>query len=210
MKERGGPSQAADYLADTGSTTPSASVIQEIFQETVTFRHTTRDPALPLQHGWFQSGSMGGRPRERWSSLSHAGAMLLPVINGNYALRSGGWVGCREMRDVPQAANFKDTDRLYDGVPKEITPSAGLEQDGTIRYPSTRIQSGTILAGNPARSVVNMYCQHWQVSNLFTLGASAFPQNPSGNPTLTAVAPPANRTADAVIERYLKNPGALV
>jgi hypothetical protein len=196
-------------------------VIQEIFQETVTFRHTTRDLALPLQHGWFQSGSMGGQPRERWSSLSHpcisgvlplpVAAMLLPVINGRRKLRSGGWVGCREMRDVPQAANFRDTDRLYDGVqPKEITPSAGLEQDGTIRYPSTRIQSGTILAGNPARSVVNMYCQHWQVSNLFTLGASAFPQNPSGNPTLTAVAPPANRTADAVIERYLKNPGALV
>jgi gluconate 2-dehydrogenase alpha chain len=100
--------------------------------------------------------------------------------------------------------------------PKEITSPAGLKYDGTIRYPSTRIQSGTILTGNPARSVVNMYCQQWQVSSLFMLGASAFPQNPSGNPTLTAVAPSAYRTADAVIERYLviekylKNPGALV
>jgi hypothetical protein len=39
------------------------------------------------------------------------------------------------------------------------------------------------------------------------LGASAFPQNPSGNPTLTAVALNYH-TVDAVIDRYVKNPGA--
>jgi gluconate 2-dehydrogenase alpha chain len=53
-----------------------------------------------------------------------------------------------------------------------------------------------------------MYLQHWQVPNLFVLGASAFPQNPSGNPTLTAVAL-TQRTADAVIQKYLKHPGEL-
>ena len=65
------------------------------------------------------------------------------------------------------------------------------------------------MGANETESVVNWYLQHWRVPNLFVLGASAFPQNPSGNPTLTAVAL-TYRTADAVIDRYLKHPGALV
>jgi gluconate 2-dehydrogenase alpha chain len=56
--------------------------------------------------------------------------------------------------------------------------------------------------------VVNMYLQHWRVPNLFVLGASAFPQNPSCNPTLTAVAL-TYRAADEVVDRFLKHPGAL-
>jgi len=56
--------------------------------------------------------------------------------------------------------------------------------------------------------VVNTWLQHWQVSNLFVLGASTFPQNPSGNPTLTILAQTL-RTADAIVGRYLKTPGAL-
>jgi gluconate 2-dehydrogenase alpha chain len=44
--------------------------------------------------------------------------------------------------------------------------------------------------------------------NLFVLGGSAFPQNPSGNPTLTILAQTL-RTADAVVEKYVKRPGLL-
>ncbi|HWB97863.1 MAG TPA: GMC oxidoreductase, partial [Bryobacteraceae bacterium] len=91
---------------------------------------------------------------------------------------------------------------------REITPFPGLKRYDATRYQSTHIQGGTILGANETHSVVNMYLQHWQVPNLFVLGASAFPQNPSGNPTLTAVAL-AYRTADAVIDRYLRHPGAL-
>jgi len=40
------------------------------------------------------------------------------------------------------------------------------------------------------------------------LGASGFPQNPSGNPTLTVLAF-TMRTADAMVGRYLKRPGML-
>jgi gluconate 2-dehydrogenase alpha chain len=50
--------------------------------------------------------------------------------------------------------------------------------------------------------------QHWRVSNLFVLGASAFPQNASANPTPTILAL-TYRTADAIVNRYLKNPAAL-
>jgi gluconate 2-dehydrogenase alpha chain len=51
--------------------------------------------------------------------------------------------------------------------------------------------------------------KHWQLPNLFVLSVSAFPQNPSGNFTLTAMAL-AYRTADAEIDRHLKKPGSLV
>ena len=75
-------------------------------------------------------------------------------------------------------------------------------------YKSTHLQGGTIMGANPGNSVLNSWLQHWQMSNLFVLGASAFPQNPSGNPTLTILAQTL-RTADAIIDRYLKRPGVL-
>jgi gluconate 2-dehydrogenase alpha chain len=91
----------------------------------------------------------------------------------------------------------------------EIASFSGLGHYDATRYQSTHIQGGTIMGAKPPQSVVNIYWQHWQVSNLFVLGASAFPQNPSGNPTLTAVAL-TYRAAGVVIERYLKKPGALI
>jgi gluconate 2-dehydrogenase alpha chain len=75
-------------------------------------------------------------------------------------------------------------------------------------YKSTHLQGGTIMGANPGNSVVNVWLQHWQMSNLFVLGASTFPQNPSGNPTLTILAQTL-RTADAIVNRYLKRPGLL-
>jgi gluconate 2-dehydrogenase alpha chain len=61
----------------------------------------------------------------------------------------------------------------------------------------------------PESSALNPWLQHWQVENLFVLGASAFPHNASGNPTLTILALTL-RTADAIVERYLKRPGSLM
>ena len=62
---------------------------------------------------------------------------------------------------------------------------------------------------SPDRSVVNTYLQHWQLANLFVLGASTFPHNPTMNPTITILAQTL-RTADAIVDRYLNNPGPLV
>ncbi|HEY6386048.1 MAG TPA: GMC oxidoreductase [Candidatus Acidoferrum sp.] len=62
---------------------------------------------------------------------------------------------------------------------------------------------------SPDRSVLNRYLQHWKVSKLFVLGASAFPKNASANPTPTILAL-TYRTADAIVNRYLKNPAPLV
>jgi gluconate 2-dehydrogenase alpha chain len=91
---------------------------------------------------------------------------------------------------------------------KEVTPFSGLRGYDATRYQTTHVQGGTIIGSSPNHSVINPYLQHWQVSNLFVLGASAFPQNASANPTPTILAL-TYRTADAVVDRYLKNPGAL-
>lgn len=91
---------------------------------------------------------------------------------------------------------------------RHITPFPGLDRYDVTRYQSTHIQGGAIMGSHSANSVVNRYCQHWQVPNLFVLGASAFPQNPSGNPTLTALAL-TYRTADAVIDKFIKKQALL-
>ena len=56
--------------------------------------------------------------------------------------------------------------------------------------------------------LLNPWLQHWQLPNLWVLGGSAFPQNGSGNPTLTILALTL-RAADGIVDRYLKSPGRL-
>jgi gluconate 2-dehydrogenase alpha chain len=63
------------------------------------------------------------------------------------------------------------------------------------------------MGASPESSVVNPWLQHWKVPNLWVVGGSAFPQNES-NPTLTLIAL-TFRAADALVDRYLKHPGAL-
>jgi len=91
---------------------------------------------------------------------------------------------------------------------KEIAPFPGLRSYDATRYQTSHIQGGAIMGSSPDLSVVNPYLQHWQISNLFILGASSFPQNSTSNPTPTILAL-TYRTADAIVDRYLKNPAAL-
>lgn len=79
----------------------------------------------------------------------------------------------------------------------------------TATYATTHLHGGAIMGDTPADGVVNTYLQHWDVPNLFVIGASAFPHAGPTNPTMTALAL-TFRSADALIERYLKNPGKLV
>ena len=58
-------------------------------------------------------------------------------------------------------------------------------------------------------SAVNKYLQSWDCHNLFVVGANVFPHNASYNPT-GPVGALAYWTADAIKNRYLKNPGPLV
>ena len=97
--------------------------------------------------------------------------------------------------------------RAMGAVPDETRPSRARYD--VTRYQTTHIQGGAIMGDLPHTSVVNQYLQHWDVPDVWVIGASAFPQNPSHNPTLTAIAL-TTWAADALIERYLKNPGKSV
>jgi gluconate 2-dehydrogenase alpha chain len=58
----------------------------------------------------------------------------------------------------------------------------------------------------PETSVVNPYLQHWQIPNLWVVGASAFPQAET-QPTLT-IAALSYWAADAFVNRFVSQPGA--
>src|ERR1700704_4210865 len=76
-------------------------------------------------------------------------------------------------------------------------------------YQTTHNTGGTVMGTDPATSVLNRYCQSWEVSNVFVPGgASVFPQNHGYNPTDT-VGALAYRSAAAISDRYLKRPGLL-
>ncbi|MEA2737572.1 MAG: gluconate 2-dehydrogenase alpha chain [Acetobacteraceae bacterium] len=77
------------------------------------------------------------------------------------------------------------------------------------KYQTSHLCGGAIMGTNPSESVLNPYLQSWDVPNLFVQGASAFPQNAGYNPTGT-VAALAFRSAEAIRDQYLKNPGPLI
>ncbi len=93
--------------------------------------------------------------------------------------------------------------------PREIGKSPRGPHYDIDPYQSTHNTGGAIMGANPAESVVNRYLQHWDVPNLFVVGASAFAHNSGYNPTGT-VSALALWAADAIRDRYLKNPGPMV
>jgi gluconate 2-dehydrogenase alpha chain len=80
---------------------------------------------------------------------------------------------------------------------------------GLVGYQSTHNVGGAVMGSDPSTSVVNKYLQSWDVSNLFVVGGSAFPQNPANGPTET-IGMLACWAADAIKESYVRSPGALV
>ncbi len=77
-----------------------------------------------------------------------------------------------------------------------------------VPYNSTHVNGGVVMGSDPGTSVVNKFCQAWDMPNLFVVGASNFPQHGGYNPTGT-VGALAYHTADALITRYLPSPGKL-
>ncbi len=65
------------------------------------------------------------------------------------------------------------------------------------------------MGSDPKTSVVNKFSQSWDIPNLFVMGSSTFPTMSGFNPTLTIQAV-AFMAADAIVNRYRKNPGPLV
>lgn len=79
----------------------------------------------------------------------------------------------------------------------------------SVPYQTTHNTGGTIMGADPKSSVVNRYCQSWDLPNLFVAGAGLFPQNAGYNPTGT-VGALAYWSVDAIINQYLRQPGPLV
>ncbi len=96
------------------------------------------------------------------------------------------------------------------GIQVKIAKAMGVRFEQTdpvpvkynvIQYQSTHIQGGAVMGASPENSVVDTNLRHWNVPNLWVIGASAYPQNASGNPTLTALAL-TYRAADALISPH--------
>ena len=78
-----------------------------------------------------------------------------------------------------------------------------------VPYQTTHNTGGAIMGADPTTSAVNRYLQCWDVPNVFSFGACAFPQNAGYNPTGT-VGALTYWALDAIRDKYLKNPGPLV
>jgi gluconate 2-dehydrogenase alpha chain len=104
--------------------------------------------------------------------------------------------------------------KLVNDMAKSMNPTsfnrASSRQSWTVvPYQSTHNTGGTIMGVNPRVSALNKYLQNWDYHNLFVVGANVFPHNGSYNPT-GPVGALAYWTADAIKNRYVKNPGPLI
>jgi gluconate 2-dehydrogenase alpha chain len=93
--------------------------------------------------------------------------------------------------------------------PREIKVNRRVGPWSVTPYQTTHNTGGAIMGANPRESVINKYLQSWDVPNVFSMGAGAFPQNAGYNPTATLAAL-AYQSAHAIISQYIKKPGPLV
>jgi gluconate 2-dehydrogenase alpha chain len=107
---------------------------------------------------------------------------------------------------------------FMDGINKKVAKALGAssviaaplpEHYDIVPYQSTHTTGGAIMGADPKTSATNKFGQTWDVSNVFVMGATAFPQNAGYNPTGT-VGALAYHTMNAVVKRYIKSPGPLV
>lgn len=116
--------------------------------------------------------------------------------------------------------NFTDQDRALFGFiakkieevarsmnPKTVVSKPNAKDYDIVPYQTTHTTGGTITGKSPENSVVNSYMQHWDVENLFVVGAGNFPHNGGCNPTGTMGAL-GYRCAEGIL-KYSKSGGKL-
>ena len=96
--------------------------------------------------------------------------------------------------------------RIFYGTDVQIT--GGTYFSSTTTLDLFNNTGGTIMGTSPGNSAVNKYQQSWDCHNLFLVGANVFPHNSAYQPT-GLVGAMAYWTADAIKNKYLKNPGLL-
>ncbi|MDX3774216.1 GMC family oxidoreductase [Chromatiaceae bacterium AAb-1] len=106
--------------------------------------------------------------------------------------------------ELNQAAHMHKTfAEIITGMGGKVTST--IETDGrkAIANGGSIIHEvgGTIMGADRKKSVLNQYCQAWDVPNLFVTDGAPFPSNADKNPTLTIMAL-AWRTSDYIIEQF--------
>jgi gluconate 2-dehydrogenase alpha chain len=143
--------------------------------------------------------------RENFLDLdpTYKDALGRPLIRMSYNFRDNDYKMAQYVGGV--------LDRIATAMKPTIKGNVNVRRGNynVVPYQSTHNTGGTIMGADPKSSTVNKYCQSWDADNLFVMGASLFPQNASYNPT-GPVGALAYWTADAIKNRYLKNPGRLV
>jgi choline dehydrogenase-like flavoprotein len=81
-------------------------------------------------------------------------------------------------------------------TPPETDGAKAIAPGGSISHEV----GGAIMGDDPRVSVLNKWCEAWDVANLFVADGASFPSSPDKNPTLTIMAN-AWRIADHVVER---------
>jgi gluconate 2-dehydrogenase alpha chain len=105
---------------------------------------------------------------------------------------------------------LKKTEEIARAMKPAKIGSSGLHgRYDIVPYQSTHNIGGAVMGADPATSAVNKYLQSWDVSNVFVIGGSSFPQITSNPPTET-IGTLACWAADAIKDQYLKRPGPLV
>ena len=79
----------------------------------------------------------------------------------------------------------------------------------SVPYQSTHNTGGAMMGADPKTSAVNRYLQSWDVSNVFVIGASAFPQN-AANESDRHGRRARLWAAEAITIALSQNPGPLV
>jgi gluconate 2-dehydrogenase alpha chain len=93
--------------------------------------------------------------------------------------------------------------------PREIHAKKREGHSSVVPYQTTHNTGGAAMGTDPKTSFVNRYLQSWDVSNLFVMGSTVFPQNAGYNPTGT-IGALTYAALDAIKSKYLKSPGPMV
>ena len=125
----------------------------------------------------------------------------LPLLQMNYNFTE-------QDRNLHKYLSEQVTDIVKEMGANDVTGRAAIENYSIVPYQTTHNTGGTIMGSDPDKSVVNHYLQHWDVDNLFVVGAGNFAHNSGYNPTGT-VGALAYRCAEGVIKYHDKG-GSLV
>jgi gluconate 2-dehydrogenase alpha chain len=116
-------------------------------------------------------------------------------------------------------ANDRRLARAIGGVARSILAASGAtpieirdslsEKYDTATYQNSHLAGGAIMGASPQDSAVDADLRSWDLDNLWIVGSSSFPRNPSPNPTPT-VGALALRAASAVTRTLLStgSPGS--